>query len=395
LKLLIFSHTGLLRADSNKMKLILSISLIAFSVSIVVGQDTLRFSGQLSSWINAGTGSDLPFWGGVRYIPQVNYGIVPGSSGLFDAEASVNIYGNAGLHPFDSLSAAGDIKPYRVWVRYSTDQLEIRLGLQKLSFGSSSMLRPLMWFDQLDPRDPLQLTDGVWGLLTRYYFLNNSNIWLWGLFGNNEIRGWETIPVNSRIPEFGGRFQFPIPGGEAALTYHHRIADSREAGMGIVPYDRIPENRIGLDAKWNLKAGFWLESSFTHKGKDLGMLTNQLIINAGIDYTFPAGNGIYAAFEQLIAAFDEKPFSFSNNINFSLLTMNYPLGLFDRISTILYYNWTDKKIYSFVNWQRQFDRTMFYIIAYWNPESFQLPTQTSVQSIFAGKGIQLMFVFNH
>jgi hypothetical protein len=97
----------------------------------------------------------------------------------------------------------------------------------------------------------------------------------------------------------------------------------------------------------------------------------------------------------LIASFDEKPFSFSNKINFSLLTVNYPVSLFDRISTILYYNWTDNKIYSFLNWQRQFDRTMFYVMAYWNPESFQLPTQTSGQNIFAGKGIQLMFVFNH
>ena len=69
-------------------------------------------------------------------------------------------------------------------MRYSSDQFELRLGLQKINFGSASMLRPLMWFDQMDPRDPLHLTDGVWGLLARYYFLNNANIWLWGLYGN-------------------------------------------------------------------------------------------------------------------------------------------------------------------------------------------------------------------
>jgi hypothetical protein len=38
---------------------------------------------------------------------------------------------------------------------------------------------------------------------------------------------------------------------------------------------------------------------------------------------------------------------------------------------------------------------MFYIMAYWNPESFQLPALTDSQNIFAGKGIQIMFVFNH
>lgn len=35
-----------------------------------------------------------------------------------------------------------------------------------------------MRFDQVDPRDPLKLTDGVRGLLGRYCFLNNADIWL-------------------------------------------------------------------------------------------------------------------------------------------------------------------------------------------------------------------------
>jgi hypothetical protein len=247
----------------------------------------------------------------------------------------------------------------------------------------------------MDPRDPLQLTDGVWGLLARYYFLNNANIWLWGLYGNNERRGWETVPVNKKIPEFGGRLQLPVPGGEAAISYHHRVADSRDMGTEITPFERIPENRFGFDAKWDLKAGLWLECSFTHKSKDIGILTNQLIMNAGIDYTFPAGNGLYAAFEQLLVTYDEKPFSFSNKTSFSMMTLSYPIGLFDKLSAIVYYNWTGNNVYSFLNWQRQFDNVMLYLMAYWNPESFQLPAQTSSQNIFAGKGIQLMFVFNH
>jgi hypothetical protein len=370
--------------------------LIFFTPAIwASGQDSLRFSGQLSSWINANTGSDLPVWSGIRYIPRFNYGAQSGTKGRFDLELSANIFGSAGFRPFDSLTATGSIKPYRAWVRYSSDQFELRLGLQKLNFGSALMLRPLMWFDQMDPRDPLQLTDGVWGLLARYYFLNNANIWLWGLYGNNERRGWETVPVNKKIPEFGGRLQLPVPGGEAAISYHHRVADSRDMGTEITPFERIPENRFGFDAKWDLKAGLWLECSFTHKSKDIGILTNQLIMNAGIDYTFPAGNGLYAAFEQLLATYDEKPFSFSNKTSFSMMTLSYPIGLFDKLSAIVYYNWTGNNVYSFLNWQRQFDNVMLYLMAYWNPESFRLPAQTSSQNIFAGKGIQLMFVFNH
>jgi hypothetical protein len=257
------------------------------------------------------------------------------------------------------------------------------------------MLRPLMWFDQMDPRDPLQLTDGVWGLLARYYFLNNTNIWLWGLYGNHERRGWESIPVNRKIPEFGGRLQIPVPGGEAAVTYHHRIADSRDLSEDITPFEKIPENRFGIDAKFDMVTGLWFEGSYTHKEKNLGILTNQLVLNGGVDYTFAIGSGLYIAFEQLMATFDEKPFTFTNQTWFSLMTLSYPIGLFDKLSTIIFYNWSDNAVYSFLNWQCQFDNIMFYVMAYWNPESYQLPTQAGSQNIFAGKGIQVMFVLNH
>ena len=372
------------------------ILLVFLVLSVPVnGQDSLRFSGQLSTWSNVNFGNDLPLWGGVRYIPQLNYSVSSGSKGKFDTELSANMYGSAGLHPFDTLSSGGKIKPYRVWIRYSSQQFEIRFGLQKLNFGSASMLRPLMWFDQLDPRDPLQLTDGVWGVLARYYFLNNANVWLWGLYGNSDRRGWEVIPVNRKIPEFGGRIQLPVPTGEIALTYHHRVADSRDMEGTIVPFEKIPENKFGFDMKWDLKTGLWLEGSYTNKNKDLGMFTNQLALNAGIDYTFGIGAGLYIAYEQLLASYDEKPFAFSNTLSFSLMTVSYPLGLFDKLSTIIYYNWTDNAVYSFLNWQRQFDNTILYVMAYCNPDVFQLPSQTASQNIFAGRGIQVMFIFNH
>jgi hypothetical protein len=372
------------------------ISIISLFLTIPVpGQDSLRFSGQLSSWANLNFANTLPLWGGVRYIPRINYLVPAGSRSRFDAELSANIYGTGGLNPFDTISVSGNLRPYRAWIRYSSEQFEIRFGLQKLNFGSAAMIRPLMWFDQLDPRDPLQLTSGVWGILGRYYFLNNANLWLWGLYGNNERRGWELIPVNKRIPEFGGRIQLPVPSGEVAFSYHHRVADSRNMGAIAIPSDRIPENKYGFDAKWDLKTGIWIEASLTEKSKDIGILSNQLVMNAGIDYTFALGSGLYVACEQLLATYDKKPFSFSNQANFTLVTSSYPLGLFDKLSTIIYYNWTNNSVYSFLNWQRQFEKTVLYVMAYWNPDSFQLPAQTSSQNIFAGKGIQIIFVYNH
>lgn len=368
--------------------------LLILSIS-VLGQDSLRFSGQLSSWVNLNTANKLPLRAGVRYIPQLNYSLSSGNSGKFDSELSANIYGSAGLHPFDTVTVSGKLKPYRAWIRYSADQFELRFGLQKLNFGSALMMRPLMWFDQLDSRDPLQLTDGVWGLLGRYYFLNNANLWLWGLYGNNDRRGWEVIPGNKKNPEFGGRIQLPVSSGEMAFSYNHRVADSRNMALIATPYDRIPENKFGFDARLDLKAGLWFEGSLTSKTRLIGILTNQLLLNVGADYTFDLGNGVYIACEQLLISYGEKPFSFSNNNSFSLLTLSYPLGLFNKLSTIIYYNWKSNSAYSFLNWQLQFDKFVLYFMGYWNPDTFQLPAQTSTQNIFAGKGIQIMFVYNH
>lgn len=125
----------------------------------------------------------------------------------------------------ESASYEGEVKPYRGWIRLSTEKFELRLELQKISFGSAMLFRPLMWIDRIDPRDPLQLTDGVYAVLARYNFLSNANIWLWGLYGNNDTKGWELSPTEKKTLEYGGRAQSPLWTGEFGVTYHHRRAD--------------------------------------------------------------------------------------------------------------------------------------------------------------------------
>ncbi|MDA3893355.1 MAG: hypothetical protein PF517_16960 [Salinivirgaceae bacterium] len=50
---------------------------------------------------------------------------------MVDFEISANLAGNAGIHFFDPTKLKGDINPYRIWGKYSTDQFELRVGLQK------------------------------------------------------------------------------------------------------------------------------------------------------------------------------------------------------------------------------------------------------------------------
>ncbi len=369
--------------------------ILLFSIfwpCILAGQnrDTLKFKGQLSALGNYNL-SHKNLMLGARYIPELNYQKFLKSGQSLNLEVSGNLYGTI----LDQQSD-GDIKPYRAWIRYATPQFELRAGLQKINFGSATLLRPLMWFDQMDPRDPLQLTDGVWGLLGRYYFLNNANIWIWGLYGNKDPKGWEAFGSHPRYPEFGGRIQIPVGIGEAGISLHHRRAKV-ESLFDVLPFDfeMYQENRVGVDAKIDWIVGLWVEGSWVNSSKNLGLLTNQTLLNVGCDYTFGVGNGILAVYEHLLVSSDVKPFDFASPFQLSLLSVSYPVSLFDNISTMFYYSWNSNDVYSFLSWQRTYNKLSFHLMAYWNPETFNLPQQNLGSNIFGGKGIQAMLVFNH
>lgn len=353
------------------------------------------FSGQLIGWTNYNPKSDLELSAGLRTLPQLNYKINFSDNTKLDFEASANILGNLNTHPFDSIKTDGKLKPYRLWARYSGEQFELRAGLQKINFGSSLLIRPLMWFDAVDPRDPLQLTDGVWGLLGRYYFLNNANIWLWGLYGNTEKRPWDIGETFKGMPEIGGRIQYPLPLGEIALSYHFR--DSKYIKSNLIGNDtlKIPEHRIGFDGKFDVGVGIWFEAVQISKTKNIGILTNQSLLNLGTDYTFDVGNGIYVVLEHLIVSYNEELGIFNNSINFTALSANYPIGINDNLNFITYYDWEHKDSYNFVNWQHTVEPFKLYLMGYWNPEKYYLPQQGESGAMFAGYGVQFMCVWNY
>ncbi|WP_317897732.1 hypothetical protein [Aurantibacillus circumpalustris] len=367
---------------------------------MILGQDTLKrthdtllFKGQFSTWINFNPSNNLPVWLGGRYIPQANYKVKFPNGKLLDFEASLNMSGQAGFHLFDTVNVEGNIRPYRLWGRYSGKQFEIRIGLQKINFGSASMLRPLMWFDQIDPRDPLQITNGVYGVLVRYYYKNNANLWLWGLYRNDKPKTWEVSGTSKIYPEFGGRFQAPTKKGEVAVSYHSRMADMRDMGY---PLTEVPENRVGVDGKWDLGIGLWYEAAWIHKHRSVGVFSNQEIMTLGADYTFDIGSGLNTTFEQFLVSYDEYAFSFSNANTLSALSLSLPVGMFHNVSAIVYYDWVNNNAYNFLNWKRQFKHFYLYIMAYWNPENSVLPQQQNTSTnLLAGKGIQIMLVFNH
>jgi hypothetical protein len=358
---------------------------------------TWGYQGLVSLWLfdNFKQSSDTQLGG--RFIPEFSLKQPLSASLTLDGELSLNGFGSARFRPTEDIQTEGKIKPYRFWLRLSSSRFEARLGLQKINFGSATLLRPLMWFDSLDPRDPLQLTDGVNALLVRYYFQNNANIWVWGLFGNDSPKGWESVGTAQNTAEYGGRVQLPVLTGELALTYHRRQIDlvAGTASPPPLPVERVPESRVGLDGKWDLGIGIWFEGTLTQQESERLPQPWQRAFTFGADYTFGLGNGLNIMAEHLRLDRSETASGPGNGVDLSALFLRYPASVFVDLTAIFYYDWTANEFYRFLSWQRTYDRWRFNIIAFWNPDAFRIYPAPAGANSFSGTGIQLMVIFNY
>lgn len=381
---------------SNLKKKCMAAAFLLLALTAMGFSWTFGHRGIISLWGMSGLQKSSQPQLGLRYIPEFTLAVQPSETFTLDTELSVHAFGTALFKQIDDAETSGDIKPYRMWLRLSLTQFEARLGLQKINFGSATLLRPLMWFDRLDPRDPLQLTDGVYGLLLRYYFINNTNIWAWGLYGNNEPKGRETLPTQDDSIEYGGRLQVPLFKGEIAATYHHRRADLQFPATAFLPEPQAaPEDRYALDGKWDVGIGIWFEAALTHQQHQHLPLPWQRAWNTGLDYTFDIGNGLYALGEHYNLARTGEAFDSGEYISFSAVLLRYPLGLLDEITGIFYYDWENEEWYRFFSWQRTYDKWRINVIGFWNPENFKIYPNASGTNPFVGNGFQITIVFNY
>jgi hypothetical protein len=358
---------------------------------------TLEHKGLVAGWMVGKFESAVNPQVGARYIPEFSLSQKFSGSFSLAGELSLNGFGVAQFTSGEDAQWDGDLEPYRFWLRLGTDRFEARIGLQRINFGSAVLLRPLMWFDSLDPRDPLHLTEGVYSLLLRYYFQNNANLWAWALYGNDSPKGWEAIATSEDTVEYGGRAQVPLWSGELALTYHHRRLDIVTEAVPPMPLsaEQVPEARIGLDGKWDLGVGLWLEGTLTHQESDFLPQPWQRAFTLGLDYTFDWGNGLNVMGEHLRLDRSAKAFDAGEGLDFSALFLRYPASVFVDLTAIIYYDWQEQELYRFISWQRTYDRWRFNVIAFWNPDAFRIfPTQPGGNP-FAGKGFQFMVIFNY
>lgn len=356
----------------------------------VQGQFFWDKSAQNITLINYGPTNNHAVFAGNQLIASIDPGYRIDSLQKIDGQISVLASVNGQYDFSPNFQYDANLLLYRGWIRYTSAQLELTAGLQKIDFGSASILRPLQWFNQIDPRDPLGLTQGVNAIVGKYVFLDNSNIWLWGLYSNEGQRGLDFFPSDGGL-EFGGRYQIPVPKGEIGLTYHQRNIDPSRLGLAFM--ESSTENKVALDGKWDLGIGLWSEISYAFVHDERIPYRHNTLINLGMDYTFGIGNGINIILEHLIYHIDdEKIFSLERNTHISALIASYPLGFFDNINAIFYYPWATDQPITMISYQHDFKAFTSYVMAYYNPDFIAGISGNELTYNFSGPGIRFMFV---
>lgn len=383
-----------LKACPCRFSEVLLLSAVLLALYVSAHAQTVDLSGQASGWVTVKR-DDTQI--GVRYIPDLLLRKHLSETFEISAEAEVNAQWFSQFDGSDYGKSTSKASPYRLWVRFASAQYEVRAGLQKISFGSATLLRPLMWFDSIDPSDPLQFTNGVYGLLGRYYFLNNANIWVWALHINDDLKGWETLPTHKRGIERGGRIQVPVQAGEMGFSYHRRMVNPEGFMFGAAypMQGTFPEDRFGLDGKWDIGVGVWFEGTVTRRGFDTPGPRYLHLLTVGTDYTLDLGNGPHLLFEQFVRDEAEYVFGTGKGDWLSALSIDYPISLLDKVTLIVYYNWDSDEWLHLLQWRRTYDQWQVHVSAFWNPDRTTFTQDAAMISSSEGKGVQLMLEFNH
>ncbi len=282
-------------------------------------------------------------------------------------------------------------RQHRLWVRYATERLDLRLGLQKIAFGPGQLLRPLAWFDTFDLRDPTSQTDGVTAIRIQYFPVPRLAVWGWGIRPD--------VPDSMSV---GGRVEYTFGAGEVALTYHrHQPTRLDDTGLSLL-FLGNQEERYALDLRWDGPIGLWTELVSARAAAATVSLSDRMeLAMAGGDYTFPVGNGLYVMAEYLWSRATIGDLRTEAQASMGLVS--YPLGMLDRLLLVVVYSRSQKSLYRFVQWQRTYDNFILTLIGFVNPErsastatAFGAQAGGSAPSLAsAGRGMQLMIIYNH
>ena len=349
---------------------------IILNSSIICGQ----FSKKGIFTFGAITGNDVPklwskYQSSISYIPTISFKKNVSNQSILDFEWGYQLQGN---YSGDSLYKTIQ-KPYRFWTRYSNEKLEARLGLQKIIFGPTQILRPLSWFDSFDIKNPTNETYGVEALRIKWFSSNNNTFWSW------------LIKDDLDTISYGGRYEFLSQLGEVGLTIHNDPINSYQIiGQTGIPINKA-HNRMAIDYRYDGIIGFWNESTLIQSKK-----TQVILATFGADYTLPILNGVLVMIETMYAS--NKNNDQNKTENYYAFMANLPLGITHSAMYVSQFDWGQEKIYHYLRWSTKFNNYSLNWIFSLNPKRNQYNvSENMLPKSIAGFGIniQFMFIYHH
>lgn len=241
-------------------------------------------------------------------------------------------------------------KLYRLWAGLDAGTWGIRTGLQRLNFGTAQVIRPLQWFDRIDPLDESQETEGVVSSILNIGLGEQAGLKLWAMAKGDKLYGTEIY--RSEGVEPGARLEFPVPYLNLGLSYHFRnLRESTILRDG-------KEDRFGLDVRYDGVFGAWTEVSLSSFDLETNRVIPELTLASviGTDYTVGIGNGLYIM--QETGLWQSSPDAFSDltadKVATSILT-SYPLGLLDKLQALAMFDWTEDTQHLTLQYGRIYD----------------------------------------
>ena len=266
---------------------------------------------------------------------------------------------------------------HRYWARYSSEKLEARLGLQKIVFGPSFVLRSLSWFDTIDLRDPTGQTDGVEAFRLRWFPSNSLSLWSWAI--NNDQ---DTL-------SYGSRVELSNSLGEWGLTYHQDPSKSLQPiGQIGIPISGS-HNRIAIDYRYDGFIGIWNESALISSDR-----TDIIMATVGADYTLPIATGILLMMESMYIS--SKTNDSTSTQSYTAFMASMPLGMVHQLMFISQLDLEENRSYNYLRWSSTYDHYSLNFILSISPKRAEyLPTIMPNTLAGFGNGFQFMFIYNH
>jgi len=336
------------------------------------------FSAKGQLWTSTLTSNDVPngqssIESTMGYIPTLSLFKELSDNQLIDIEWAYRLdraySGDSLLHNNES--------HHRYWIRYSSDKLEARLGLQKIVFGPSFVLRSLSWFDTIDLRDPTGQTDGVEAFRLRWFPSNSLSLWSWAI--NNDH---DTL-------SYGSRAEVSNSAGEWGLTYHQDPSKS----LQMFGQDNISDfgshNRLAVDYRYDGFIGFWNESALIRSNR-----SDIIMATVGADYTLPIANGILVMAEYM--SISNKSDLDESSLSYTALMASMPLGMVHQLMLISQLDLEENRSYNYLRWSSAYDHYSLNFILSISPKRSEYLPITMPNSLAGfGTGFQFMFIYNH